>query len=215
MRDLVLLLGMQGAGKGTVGRLLAEDAGVTHLSAGFLLREHARAGGQHSAEILAHIDKGEAVNPSISYGLLSERVRELESDQLLLLDAYPREASQLNLLEETVGTRPALVVNLVVPRPVAIERLRDRETCEDCDATFGPDLSPRTAGTCDQCTGQLARRADDTKAAIGERLDGWARHGPLLLARLAEIAPQVNVDATRNIERVVADVKKSLPNSPN
>src|SRR5690348_10328588 len=83
MRDVVLLLGMQAAGKSTIGRLLAEDANVTHMSAGSLLREHARDEGPHSAEILAQIDAGDPASASISYGLLGERARSLDNDQLL------------------------------------------------------------------------------------------------------------------------------------
>ena len=123
---------MQGAGKGTVGRWLAgRYASVTHLSAGALLRQHVREGGTHSAEIVAQIDGGDPVPPSISYGFLAERVQTLEKDHLLVLDGYPRERSQLDLLLETIGTDPALIIHLLIPRPIAIERLRNRETCEN------------------------------------------------------------------------------------
>jgi adenylate kinase len=216
MRGVVLLLGMQGAGKGTVGRWLAgRYASVTHLSAGALLRQHVREGGVHSAEIVAQIDGGDPVPPSISYGFLAERVQTVDKDHLLVLDGYPRERSQLDLLLEAIGTDPALIIHLLIPRPIAIERLRNRETCENCDATFGREVPPRSAGECDQCGGVLSRRKDDTEAAIGRRLDGWTRHGPPLLASLDAIAPRVEVDATRDIETVVSDVTAALPERPN
>jgi len=216
MRDVVLLLGMQGAGKGTVGRWLASRyANVTHLSAGALLRKHVREDGIHSTEIVAQIDGGDPVPTSISFGFLAERVRTAKKDHLLVLDGYPRERSQLDLLLETIGTDPALVVHLLIPRPIAIERLRTRETCGDCDATFGRELPPRSAGECDHCGGVLSRRKDDTEAAIGRRLDGWTRHGPLLLANLDAITPRVEVDAARDIATVVSDVTAALSERPN
>jgi adenylate kinase len=216
MRNVVLLLGIQGAGKGTVGRWLASgNAGVTHLSAGALLRQHVREGGTHSVEIVAQIDGGDPVPPSISFGFLAERMRTLGKNQLLVLDGYPRERSQLDLLLETIGTNPALFIHLLIPRPIAIERLRTRKTCGDCDATFGPDVPPRSAGKCDYCHGVLARRKDDTEAAIGRRLDGWAHHGPQLLTSLDAIAPRVEIDATRDIGTVVSDVMTALPERPN
>jgi adenylate kinase len=205
---------MQGAGKGTVGRLLAEQADVTHLSAGSLLRDHVRAKGSEYREIGALLEEGKSVDPSISYGLLGERVRGLDGNQILLLDAFPREASQLNLLEETVGSPPALAVHLAVPRPLAVERLRNRETCEECDATFGPDFPPRSVQTCDLCAGRLAQRTDDTEAAIGERLDGWARLGPPLLAAVAGITRLVDVDATHDVGSVTGDVRSFLRETP-
>ncbi len=216
MRDVVLLLGMQGAGKGTVGRWLASRCpSVTHLSAGALLRQHVHEGGTHSVEIVGQIDGGDPVPPSISFGFLAERVRTIDKDHLLVLDGYPRERSQLNLLIETIDTDPALVIHLHIPRPIAIERLRTRETCEDCDATFGREVPPRSAGTCDHCGGVLTRRKDDTEASIGRRLDGWAHHGPQLLAGLDAITPRVEVDATRDIETVVSTVAATLPERPN
>jgi len=155
------------------------------------------------------------VPSAISYGFLAERVQAIDKSHSLVLDGYPRDRSQLDLLVAALGTDPALIIHLLIPRPIAIERLRNRDTCEDCDATFGREIPPRSTGECDHCGGVLSRRKDDTEATIGRRLDGWAHHGPRLLASLDAIAPRVEVDATRDIETVVSEVAAARSERPN
>ncbi len=202
MRGTVFLLGSQGAGKGTLGRILARELGTSHLSAGSLLRAHVRSGGRWADEIRRRIDRGEAVSEEISYGLLAEAVDSHGRDSGALLDGYPRHVDQLALLRRTLGCDPRRVLLLNVPRPVAVERLLSRTTCDDCDATYGPAVPSRRAGICDECGGRLNRREDDSMASIARRLDGWGAHRDSLVAHFERQDTLRAIDASRPIAEV-------------
>ncbi len=195
-RRAILLLGSQGAGKGTLGAILAGELGAVHLGAGDLLREQVRSGGRWATEIQDQIDRGLGVATEISYGLLEERLGSLAEDVGVVLDGYPRDLDELPRLERLLGGEADLALLLNVPRPIAIGRLLGRETCEECSASHGPGVPARSAGRCDRCGGALVRRADDSPPAIARRLDGWSSRGPAIADHFREAGTLIELDAT-------------------
>src|SRR6476659_5634941 len=131
-RRAILLLGSQGAGKGTVGAILADELDGIHLSAGDLLRARAAVGGHVAQAIHAQIDQGLPVPVEMSYGLLEERLQQSSQNQLLILDGFPRDASELPLMDEILGGEAKLALLLNVPTPIAVARLLARESCGGC-----------------------------------------------------------------------------------
>lgn len=199
----LLLLGGQGAGKGTIGRFLARELKAIHLSAGSLLRAHVREGGRWASEIELRIHQGLHVREEISYGLLAARIAALAPSQDLILDGYPRGLDDLTRLAAVLGCEPKSVLLLEVPRPIAVERLLSREICEICDAPYGPGVASRKSGVCDDCGGTLSRRQDDSLHSIGRRIDGWeARRVPLITHLEHQGAVVSSIDASRSIAEV-------------
>jgi adenylate kinase len=191
----ILLLGSQGAGKGTVGAFLAEELNGIHLSAGDLLRARAAIGGHVAQEIHAQIDQGLPVPAETSYGLLKECLQESSEKQLLILDGFPRDAAELPLLNEIIGGEARLALLLNVPTPIAVARLLARESCGDCGASYGPGVPPSARGVCDCCGGPLSHRADDSPQGIGRRMEGWAGRSPEILAHFRHVGTLVEIDA--------------------
>ncbi len=207
MRGRVLLLGVQGSGKGTVARGLRRELGAIHMGAGDLLRRRAAEGGEWAAEIEARLSEGRGVDEHISYGLLEQGLTCVDGDSLLVLDGYPRLAPQVPLLLEVLGEAPNLVVALEVPRPIAVTRLMGRETCADCGQSFGSEVPPRRAGICDECDGKLERRQDDSQAMISRRRDAWTTESRRILSLLTQQSPVRRVDASGAVHEVLADVR--------
>jgi adenylate kinase len=195
-RQAILLLGIGGAGKGTLGAPLADELGGVHLSAGRLLRERVASGGRWSAEIQDRIDRGLGVPAEISYGLLEERLGSLPEDAGLVLDGFPREIGPLPLLDRLLGGEAALALLLDLPRPIAVARLLERETCEGCGAAHGPGVPAASPGRCDRCGGALARRADDSPASLTRRVEGWSSRAPAIVDHYRGAGILVELDAS-------------------
>lgn len=216
MNGPILILGIQGAGKSTLGRRIAKSTGGTHISAGTLLRLHEREGGRHAGEIRERLDRGKGVSVAISYGLLEEAARAAGPPSRLVLDGYPREVSEVPLLKRSIGGDPAIALLLNTPRPIAVGRILNRVVCDSCDAAFGRDLPTRVAGVCDCCGGHLSSRRDDTPAAVSTRLHGWSKHSRPIIAHYEAEGSLREIDASRSrnevLESAMAAIDQSVRN---
>jgi adenylate kinase len=168
-----VLLGKQGAGKGTQASRLAEHYGVAHLSTGDMFREQAAQGTAFGLEAKRFMDEGELVPDDIVIGVIEECLAPGGPlDHGFVLDGFPRTVHQAQELDRVLERDPLdLVINLDVPREIVLDRLAGRRVCENCNRVYHVNLPPTTNWTCDTCGGQVVQRADDTEEAIDRRLD--------------------------------------------
>lgn len=182
----ILLLGPHGTGKGTLGRGLAAALEGRFLSAGELLRAEARSSPEGERRIGAQLKQGKGVSMSISYPMLAAELERLAPGRAVVLDGFPREASQIGLLESTLGGPPYRVLALHAPTEISVGRLLTRLTCDRCERSYGPAVPPRRSGECDDCGVSLVRRDDDKPPGVQRRHSFWLRHGPRILAHYQE-----------------------------
>ncbi|HEY6887898.1 MAG TPA: nucleoside monophosphate kinase, partial [Solirubrobacter sp.] len=72
----ILLLGPQGAGKGTQGRLIAAEYGIPHVATGDILRGAMAAGTELGRKVKPIYDAGRLVPDELMIGLIRERLGE-------------------------------------------------------------------------------------------------------------------------------------------
>lgn len=179
----LVLLGRQGAGKGTQCVRLSRHYVVPHISTGDILRAAVREGTEFGKKAKAIMDAGDLVPDDIMVGIVDERLdRDDTRSRGFILDGFPRTVAQASALLEI--TRPRgidLVVNLEVARDVVLARLASRRTCTDCGTNYSAERPPRYGSTCDVCGGDVVLREDDTEEAINRRLDLYeAETAPLI-----------------------------------
>jgi adenylate kinase len=169
----LVLLGRQGAGKGTQCVRLSRHYVVPHISTGDILRAAVREGTEFGKKAKAIMDAGDLVPDDIMVGIVDERLdRDDTRSRGFILDGFPRTVAQAQALEEITSPRGVdLAVNLEVPRNVVLKRLAARRTCTDCGANYSAEKPPRYGATCDVCGGDVIQREDDTEEAINRRLD--------------------------------------------
>src|SRR4051794_15686345 len=169
----IVLLGKQGAGKGTQATLLARHYDIAHLSTGDLFRAQAIAGTAFGLEAKRFMDDGELVPDDIVMGVVEECLAPGgPMADGFILDGFPRTQAQAGELDRVLDGRPLdVVVHLDVPREVVVERLSERRVCElDGSHIYGVSNPPTVNWTCDVCGGKVIQRADDTPEAIERRL---------------------------------------------
>jgi len=169
----LVLLGKQGAGKGTQASRLAEHYGIHHLATGDLLRDAAAAGTPLGLEAKAYMDQGSLVPDELVDGVVDEQLH--VDDRVargFVLDGYPRNRHQAQRLDETLGEeRLDLAVDLDVPTEVVLHRIAGRRVCTQCGAVYHVDNPPEHDWTCDVCGGSVEQRDDDTADAVMRRLE--------------------------------------------
>jgi adenylate kinase len=169
----LIILGRQGAGKGTQCVRLSRHFVVPHISTGDMLRAAVREGtelGQLAKKIM---DEGGLVGDEIMIGLVEERLGESDARRRgFILDGFPRTTEQAKALDELTSDRPIdVVLDLNVPREIVMERISARRVCHDCGTNYtssGVDPDP---WICDVCGGDVLQRDDDTPESVKSRLD--------------------------------------------
>jgi adenylate kinase len=176
----LIVLGRQGAGKGTQCVRLSERYDIPHISTGDMLRAAVQAGTELGQMAKSIMDAGDLVPDEVMNGIVSERLGEADAATGFLLDGFPRsdvQAAWLNTALEPGGID--LVVSLEVPDGVVIERM-------------------------------LARgRADDTEAAIRRRLDLYEAETAPLMGFYRDLGKVVSVNGhgeEDEVEKRLAEV---------
>lgn len=171
---IVILLGAPGAGKGTVAARVATGISARHISTGAMLRDAVAKGTPAGTAAKTFMDKGELVPDNVLVDMVDELLAAAASEDILLLDGFPRTLNQARSLETLVARHNVavdLVVYLDVPESVIMERLCGRRVCSCCGAVFHiTTLPPKQEGICDLCGSELIIRDDDKPETIHNRL---------------------------------------------
>jgi adenylate kinase len=96
----VLIVGPQGAGKGTQATLLAQNLQVPHISTGDIFRANATAGTELGALAKKYMDAGELVPDEVTSAMVKARLAESDVDGGFLLDGFPRTVPQAQWLAD-------------------------------------------------------------------------------------------------------------------
>ncbi len=169
----LVMLGRQGAGKGTQCTRLSRHFVVPHISTGDMLRAAVKEGTEFGRKAQEYMSAGELLPDDVIIGIVEERLLKDDTRQRgYILDGFPRTEEQAESLAEITAHQPLdMVIDLDVPTNVVLERLASRRVCVDCGANYSSDAPPKHNWTCDHCGGEVIQREDDTEEAIQRRLD--------------------------------------------
>jgi adenylate kinase len=201
----MVMLGRQGAGKGTQCVRLSRHYVVPHISTGDMLRAAVRVGtelGRKAAELMA---AGELVPDDVMIGIVEER---LDADDTTrrgyILDGFPRTVDQAEALAKITVSRPLdVVIDLDVDRKIVLRRLTGRRVCDDCGANYSSSAPPKYGWVCDNCGGDVVQREDDKPAAIERRLSEYEAKTAPLIAWYRERGLLEIVDGIGSTDRVL------------
>ena len=200
----VIMLGRQGAGKGTQCKRVAAHYGIPHISTGEILRNAVRQGTVVGRQVKKVIDEGRLVDDDLMVSLVQGRIGEADARiNGYVLDGFPRTLAQAEAFDEITEVRPVnIAINLEVGRDVVLKRLSARRTCQQCDANYvstGEDPNP---WNCQNCGGIVHQRDDDTPEAINHRLDIYDEITAPLVSYYLKNAKLVVVDGLGSQDEV-------------
>lgn len=208
----LIVLGRQGAGKGTQCARLATHLAVPHLSTGDLFRDAIAAGTELGEQARSFVERGALVPDDIVLDLVAAQLGAAEARRSgYLLDGFPRTLAQGQALFEVLGERAAdAAVEIDVAATVVLPRLAARRVCRDCGAVTAAPPGWTHHLACPTCGGIARRRDDDTDDAIARRLALYDEEATPLLAWLDERELLVTVDGSGSPEDVFARLCSAL-----
>ncbi|WP_428311704.1 adenylate kinase [Hydrocarboniphaga sp.] len=126
----IVLLGAPGSGKGTQGEKLVAHYGIPKISTGDALRAAVKAGTDLGKKAKATMDAGGLVANEIVIGIVEERLGEADAQKGCILDGFPRNTAQAQVLDEMLKRlgQPGIdkAVHLHVSDEEIVKRLLDR-----------------------------------------------------------------------------------------
>ncbi len=214
-----ILLGPQGVGKGTQGEIVAPRLRLVRIASGDLLRAAIKSETPLGLQAKVYYDQGALVPDDLVISLVVERLQDVAKNEPkiagALFDGFPRNRAQAESLDDElagIGQQIDRVINLDAPRAILIARVTERVVCAQCGTIYNLRTKPpKVAGICDVCgSDALRQRADDTEAALTERLRIYDEQTQPLLEyyRQRGIVREVNGDAP--IDRVTKDLLVAL-----
>jgi len=177
----LVLVGPPGAGKGTQAVALSEKLRIPHISTGDLFRAHVGEQTPLGQEAKRYLDSGELVPDSVTNEMVRERLAEPDAKVGFLLDGFPRNTKQADVLGEILGevdTKLNAVIQLQVSEDVVVDRLLSRG------------------------------RSDDTEEVIRRRQQIYVSETAPLLEYYADIL--VTVDGVGTVDEISARVLEAL-----
>lgn len=132
----LVLVGPPGAGKGTQATALSEKLRIPHISTGDLFRKHIAEETALGQEVKHILDSGKLVPDEITNQMLIERLRQPDTDNGFLLDGFPRNIGQAEVLAAELAESDQkldAVVQLEVEEDVVVERLLSRGRSDDSE----------------------------------------------------------------------------------
>jgi adenylate kinase len=207
----LVILGKQGAGKGTQAERLAQVYRIPRISTGDMFRVAVEQGTEAGLTAKKYMDAGELVPDDVVIGIIEERLGDDDVKNGFILDGFPRNAEQARALDRELGTDVVdLVVELDVPTKTVLKRLASRRVCLVCGAPYSTEKPPEHDWTCDICGGRVVQREDDTEAAIKRRLDLYNQQTEPLVAYYLAQDKLVPVDGTGDPDIVTARLRRGI-----
>ena len=121
---MIILFGLAGSGKGTQGRALAEIFGWRWLSVGEVIRQ--------TGEYKELTDSGKLIPDEDVINLMNRQIEKAEDEGFeVILDGYPRSATQAKYIVENMIDKINGAVMLDVPREELLKRLELRGRDDD------------------------------------------------------------------------------------
>lgn len=210
----LVLLGKQGAGKGTQCVRLSRHYVVPHISTGDMLRAATKSGTDFGKKADEYMRAGELVPDEVMIEVVRHRLDQHDTkNRGFLLDGFPRTVAQAEALDETLAPRGLdLVLDLEVDTDVVLERLASRRVCSVCQSNYGIDKPPRYFSICDHCGGELFQRDDDTVDAIRRRLELYESATAPLIEWYLTRNKLAAVDGLGSPDRVTSRLVRAIDN---
>lgn len=208
----LVILGKQGAGKGTQCVRLSRHYIVPHISTGDIFRAAVKAGTEFGKKAREYMDAGELIPDEVVIGVVAERLdKDDTKNRGFILDGFPRTVVQAEAMEEILKPRAIdVAINLEVATEVVLRRLAGRRVCEDCGANYSVARKPKQNWTCDVCGGEVVQRVDDTETAIERRLKLYEEQTESLLEWFTKHDKLIRIDGLGHPDEVTARLVRAI-----
>ena len=211
----LVIMGVQGAGKGTQAAVIKDQFQIPHITSGGLFREMKDQDTPLARQVQAIMAAGDLVPDDVTIQIVKERITQPDARGGFILDGFPRtrpQAEALDALMAELGQKLTAVISLAISDEEAVERISGRLQCAINEKhiyhkKYNP---PKVEGVCDIDGGQLFTREDDQPESVKKRIAAFHEKTRPLLDYYRAQGVLVELDAEKPIEEVTEDILRKL-----
>ena len=182
----LLVLGPQGAGKGTQAARISAEHGIPHVSTGDMFRALDTTT-ELGSRVKSIMDSGRLVPDEITIEMIRTRLSEADAESGFVLDGFPRNLAQAEALDTMlggIGRGLDAILFFDVPDSVGMERALSRA--------------------------QIEGRSDDTPEVIAKRLAVYHEQTEPIVEHYRATGKLVPLHAERTIDEVWSEISDAL-----
>jgi len=204
-----VIMGVQGSGKGTQAKLLAQSFDLVHISVGDIFRWNVQSHTKLGALVRRTMAVGELVDDEVVESIVRERLNGHDWNYGFIVDGFPRNARQAEFFLESYDIDGVILLEL--PDEEVTRRVLARRLCSQCGLDYNLlGHRPEQPDTCDVCGGKLVQREDDNPEALAARLRDYHQKTKPIIELFERKEFVARVDATRSVDEVQAEIRKQL-----
>lgn len=209
-----VLFGIQGSGKGTQGKILAQKINAAYFETGGELRRLAKEDSELGKKIKSIIEAGKLVPNEVVMEIVENFIktvavppgRDLTSgSKPVIFDGLPRNQHQSETFEALLQKSGHNYIGLYfeLSREEAENRLLKRRMCSKCKEIF-PAFYKGAA--CEKCGGELVTRADDNADSIRTRIEIFYKETLSVIENWKSHDKMLTVDGSKAIGEVTSEM---------
>ncbi len=230
MSLFVLLMGVQGAGKGEQARFITAKYGIPQLSTGDLFRAMKTRQDEFARKIQQLMAEGKLIDDATTCEVVRERLALADAQNGVIFDGFPRTPAQAEWLDNYLSEHGAglkAVILLKLDLYTAFKRAFGRVTAKDgktynlysnnegVEFVFEPhaegNYPPRLKAELTATGEELIRRPDDAHAhAIIKRIDTYVAETEPLIEYYEREGLLKVIDALQPIASVSREIEQIL-----
>ncbi|MDD5770002.1 MAG: nucleoside monophosphate kinase [Candidatus Gracilibacteria bacterium] len=198
----IVLIGIQGSGKGTQARILQDKYGFKILEMGGEFRKIIQSGTELGIKIKEVINSGNQVNDELGKAVMEKAILENLGENIVY-DAFLRNERNKEVLNRLIPDYKVIYFDL--PETEAKKRLLGRMYDKETGETFQAGIltNPKNGNT-------LIKRADDEEQAIIQRIKSFYDLTMPIVEELRKEGKIIEIDANGNIDEIALRIKEKL-----
>ncbi len=226
----LIIMGVQGAGKGTQAAFIKSHYGIPHISTGDLFRAMKTREDELARRVQEIMATGGLVSDEVTNEVLRDRLEQPDAANGVILDGYPRNTAQAEWLESYLAERGARL-NAVLLMELdyytafkrAFGRVSSAQTGESFNIYYHADqlnvtmndhpekvYPPRVEVTHKATGEQLQRRPDDEAFSVIKRIDIYQETTMPLVDHYQAKGVLVKINADQPVATVSGDIQQAI-----
>lgn len=228
----IILMGVQGAGKGEQARFIRETYNIPHVSTGDLFRAMKTREDDLAKRIQQIMAEGRLIDDNTTNEVVKERLAQPDAAKGVIFDGYPRTPAQADWLEQHLadkGEKVSAVILLDLDLFTAFKRAYGRVSSAQTGKSYNiysnsegiqwefeeyPEKAlfpPRLKAVDVESGEELVRRPDDAHAhAIIKRIDTYIDTTQPLIDHYRSKGLLYTINADQQIQPVSEEIKRLI-----